>query len=104
MFKKSIAALQKFGLNFKPSQSFEFFFYTDSADAASNLSIALHQLGYTLYEQGRTKAKAETISIIGNTPPLETSAAAMNEWCAQMEQLAEENRCRFDGWGSLIEP
>jgi hypothetical protein len=104
MFKKSIEALQKFDLNFKPSQSFEFFFYTDSADAASNLSIALHQLGYTLYEQGRAKAKAETISIIGHTTPLETSEAAMDEWWVRMEQLAEENHCRFDGWGSLIEP
>lgn len=103
MFKKSIAALRKFQLCFKPSQSFEFFFYADSENAAANIAVSLHQLGYTVYEVGTPRFDSDKYSIIGNTPPLETEAKKMDAWCKQMTQHAEENDCFFDGWGSLIE-
>ena len=103
MFRKSIEALQKFGKAFKPTQSLEFFFYADTEDTAANLSIALHQLGYTIYERGKPNKKSFKYAVLGNTPPLQTEENKMNAWCKQMEKLALEYDCEFDGWGSLIE-
>ena len=103
MFKKSIEALRKFQLSFKTSQSFEFFFYADSENAAANLAVAWHRLGYTVYEVAAPGLASDKYSVIGNTPPRETEVKKIDEWCKQMMQLARENDCLFDGWGTLIE-
>ncbi len=103
MFKKSKEALQEFNKAFKPIQSFEFFFYADTEDAAANLSIALHQLGYIIYERINPNKKSFKYAVVGYTTPLATEEDKMNNWCKQMEQLALEYDCEFDGWGTLIE-
>ncbi len=103
MFKKSKEALQKFKKAFKPTQPFEFFFYAETEDAAANLSIALHQLGYTVYERDNRDTKLSKYAVIGYTTPLPTDDNKMDAWSEQMEKLALEYDCKFDGWGTLIE-
>lgn len=103
MFWKSIEALQKFNKAFKHTQPFEFFFYADTEDAATNLSIALHQLGYIIHKSDNHNKKSFKYAVVGSTTPLETDEDKMNDWCKQMEQLALEYNCEFDGWGTLIE-
>lgn len=103
-FKKSAKAIKKFRLQFKNNQPFEFYFYTDKEDDADNLTITLHALGYTIYQHTSIPELPGTpFSVIGHTGLLSTKENCMDAWCLQMEQIAVQHNCRFDGWGTLIE-
>ena len=78
----------------------EFFFYADTEDKASNLTIELSKLGYTVYQVDKSENKW---SIIGATPLMKIDEATLIEWGEAMYSLADKMEVLFDGWGMLIE-
>jgi hypothetical protein len=79
---------------------YEFFFYAPHEDAAANLSISLHQLGYKLYE--RTGGDRNRIAVMGHTPMMSSASKVIAAWYDAMCDLAVSHQCVFDGYGTLI--
>jgi hypothetical protein len=100
--KSLFRAFKKFGGK-KQQSEVEFFFYADSEDKAANLSIALHQLGYTVYGVHPPREPYTEWSITGVTPRMPFAEKAMVAWSEEMYRLGYEFDCKFDGWGTLIE-
>jgi hypothetical protein len=89
----------QYGMPEDAQRPFEFFFYAPHEDAAANLSISLHELGYKLYERSN---RPGDIPIIGHTPMMSTSSNVIAGWYEAMCELAEGHGCIFDGYGTLI--
>ena len=96
--------IEHFGTKDNSVLSVEFFFFTDSQDSASNLSIELFKLGYEIYGVHEPDSISNQWSITGCTPKMNVDGDAISDWSNKMEQLAKENNSRFDGWGTLIDP
>ena len=79
----------------------EYFFYAPSMDAASNLIISLHELGYKVYKSG-PPCDAAQHCVSGHTPMMSTIVKVIAEWYEAMSELAEVHNCVFDGYGTLI--
>ena len=82
----------------------EFFFFADRQDDAGNLAIELHKLGYEVYRVHEPDDISSQWSIVGATPRMKMDDESVCEWSEKMEQLAQENNSRFDGWGTLLDP
>lgn len=96
--------MEHFGTKDNSVLSVEYFFYADKEDNACNLAIELHKLGYEIYNVSEPDAQFKQWSIIGCTSKINMDDNSVTEWTDKMESLAEENNCRFDGWGTLIDP
>ncbi len=96
--------MEHFGTKPDAVQSVEYFFYADREDDANNLAIELHKLGYKIYDVAEPDPQFKQWAIIGCTPKMGMDEDAMTAWTDKMEKLAEENNCKFDGWGTLIDP
>jgi hypothetical protein len=92
----------EYGLPIDAERPMEFFFYAATADAAANLSVRLHELGYTLYGSSDCGPVATPVSITGHTPMMSTDSAVIAAWYEAMCDLAESVGCIFDGYGTLI--
>ena len=102
--ERVIDLMDYFGTRNNAELSVEFFFYADKQDDASNLAIELNKLQYEIYDVGEPLTAKDKWSVIGATPKMCVADESMNSWTDQMEKLAEENNCVFDGWGTLIDP
>lgn len=90
---------ERFGLEFEPKQCFEFFFYAENEDDASNLAIDLFQLKYKM--ERVDKSIDEKWCVNGWTKEMPSDLDAISQWTEKMEKLAEKHHSNFDGWGSF---
>jgi hypothetical protein len=77
--------MEHFGTKDNSVLSAEFFFYTDSQNSASNLSIELFRLGYEIYGVNEPDSISNQWSVIGCTPKMNIGEDAINEWSDKME-------------------
>ena len=80
--------------------SVEFFFYADKEDDASNIAIELNRMGYKIEVVDRS-ASDKRWCVSGWTTKIKMDVDNVTDWTDRMEQLAEENNCEFDGWGTM---
>lgn len=91
---------EKFGLSFKKKQCFDFFFYSDLEDNASNLAVDLHKRGYEVNVYHEPGGRIHPWGIIGTTHEMDTDLDFISKWSEEMYLLAKEHHSVFDGWGS----
>lgn len=90
----------QFGLTFKDTQQFEFFFYAANEDNASNLAIELYELKYEVEPVKKSASSSEWL-INGWTNTMAADEKTIGNWSTQMGELALKHNSRFDGWGSF---
>jgi len=90
---------EKFGLEFEPQQEFEFFFYAENEDDASNLAVDLFKLEYEIARVDQSVNQQWCVN--GWTNEMASDLQTITQWTEKMEKLAEEHHCNFDGWGSI---
>lgn len=78
----------------------EFFFYTESMDQANNLAIELSKLNYKVWIADPDEEFNE-YCVRGWTMPMKMNDEVLiDAWTDSMHELAKQNDCLFDGWGT----
>ena len=80
----------------------EFFFYADKIDNALDLMNTIKKMNYRV-ECVKSDNSNERFLITGNTPAMNIQTIDLLHWTDQMDELAVEFNCIFDGWGALIQ-
>lgn len=94
--------LHKLGMDENDSQQVEFFFYADHQDKANNLAIELSRLGYTVINSEPSAEQKKNLFLVsGSTTEIKMDSNHLSEWTTRMSELAHNEGCTFDGWGTF---
>jgi 5-bromo-4-chloroindolyl phosphate hydrolysis protein len=99
--KRSIELRKIYGAPAVERCEVEFFFYADEIDNALDLMNTLKKMNYHVECVQRDNSE-ERILITGNTPSMNMQTKDLLRWTNQMDDLAVEFDCIFDGWGALV--
>ena len=79
--------------------SLEFFFYTNSAEKATNLARDLEALKYSVTTENSVSDK-KLFLVTGWTTKMEMSEPIVMDWTTKMTEMGYKCDCEFDGWGT----
>ncbi len=84
--------------------SFDFLFYSPSQNEASNLAIALFEMGMKIIYSGFDDVFPEDNLwiVTGYTPNMKTDKDSIAELNRRLGKKAKENNCVFDGLGASL--
>lgn len=87
------------GVSSEDRMKLEYYFYTNEARKASDLSGELAQLGYEV-ERRPSTARSQQFVITGWTVPMQMAEDVVTAWIRKMCRLGHKYDCEFDGWGT----
>jgi regulator of RNase E activity RraB len=77
----------------------EFFFYTNTAEKAEQLSNSLSLSGYSV-QHGKSAGDKKLFVITGWTSKMPMVNDTVVDWTSEMCELGYQFDCDFDGWGT----
>ena len=93
-----LAAHAEAGAQFK----LDYFFYSDSKEAAACLSSSLSELGYASATDKQGSLLKRMWLVKGTTEAMSLTQAGVDEWTHQMVGIARKCGAHFDGWGAEL--
>lgn len=100
---ETLRVLSEFNLKTKDKLEIDFFFYTDTAEKASELSRALKKLDFEVSCHEPTSNR-NIFSVICWTDKMVNDEELLIYWSKYMCQLAYTLDCEYDGWGMVTYP
>ncbi len=80
----------------------DYFFYTDSKEAAACLAAALNELGYPAATEKQGFILRRMWLVKGTTDAMSLTRAGVDHWTYQMVEIARKCGAHFDGWGAAL--
>lgn len=99
MSPKTIEQLRGYGVGEDKCLKLEYFFYTNSAEKAAELSKELEAMGYS-NQYGESVHDKKIQIITGWSTPISMATKNVVEWTASMCNIGFKHDCEFDGWGT----
>lgn len=99
MVPETMEQLRKVDVNENKQLKLEFFFYTNSAKKAEELSHELSLMNYTV-ESRISEGNNDLVLITGWTSKMTMTNNTVIDWTGEMCRLGFKFDCDFDGWGT----
>lgn len=99
MTPQTMGQLRKLSITEDQELKLEYFFYTNAAKKAEDLSQELSELKYSV-EHGVSAHDKKLFVITGWTPKLKMETIVVEQWTGQMCEIGNKFDCEFDGWGT----
>ena len=99
MSPQTIEQLRAYGVGEDKWLKLEYFFYTNSAEQAAELSKELDVMGYS-NQYGESAHDKNMQIITGWSTPISMATDTVVEWTASMCNIGFKHDCEFDGWGT----
>lgn len=80
----------------------DFFFYSDTKEAAQSLVEALSDLGHVATSEKRGSILKRVWLVRGTTDPMPLTKAGIDNWTHQMVAVSRRSGAYFDGWGAAL--
>lgn len=99
---QTLQQLRTYNVTPEKQRKLEFFFYTDTAEKAAALTVALGNKSYEV-EHGPSASNPKIQIIRGWTAEITMSDNAVLDWTKEMCTIGFAHDCDFDGWGTNAE-
>ena len=80
----------------------DFFFYSDTKEAAASLVAALADLGHLATTKKQGSLFKRVWLVRGTTDAMSLTRAGVDEWTYQMVAISRRSGVYFDGWGAAL--
>ncbi len=101
MIHWAVEQLQNMGMSEYDKLRLEFFFYAPTKEKAEKLNRILKEKYH--YEIAPIHKTGNRFSVCGLTDCIIISSGIIQEWVSEMCDIAFENDCEFDGWGTIAD-
>ena len=103
LVSKTLKLLRKLSLKKVNEQQLEFFFYTNTPDKAQALAEEIVRLNYSVHFN-KLSGDKELYLISGMTIKMSMDDSTITKWSQKMCKLGYRFDCKFDGWGTIVDP
>lgn len=100
---KTLKLLRKYSIKRIKEQQLEYFFYTNTLEKAQELAKEIERLNYSV-DFDKIPGENGLYCISGMTIKMPMDESIVTKWSQKMCKLGYRFDCKFDGWGTLVDP
>lgn len=99
MAPETLDQLRKLNVTANKELKLEYFFYTNTAEKAEQLTTEIRKLSYSV-QHGVSAGDKKLFIVTGWTTKMKMADEVVKQWIKQMCELGYKFDCEFDGWGT----